>query len=565
MREYVADFETNTTEEGCKDNPVWAWGITAVDDYEGCYKYGNSIESFIRQLSTINGRVWFHNLKFDGKFIIDYLLRHGFTHVDARPEVGEFSTLIDEGGRFYSIDVNLIGNCIKIADSLKKVTMSIRDAAETFNLDMSKGEIDYETYRPKGHILTKEEKDYLERDVKILAQIMAIRLTRGAKLTTGSDCLTAYKDLVGTHYFMRHFPKLSPLMDTHLRQSYKGGFVWVNPKHKNKTIEEAGASYDVNSMYPWVMRTKELPHGTPQYYSKVSNITDKLWIARFSLFASLKKNAIPCIQIKGDIRYNPREYVTETLDYADLWLTNVDYQLIKQMYEIDIEAEYGGYVFESATGMFDDYVDYNMRGKIDAVNPGERYNYKLYLNNLYGKFGQKIVGKRKFPRLEDDIVKYKLADDKDRDPVYTALASFVTAYAREYLLQSALLFGDRFIYSDTDSIKVIGTEIPKELKIDDYELGAFKQEYIFKKARFIRAKTYAVQLDNGKYIYKCAGMPDGLKDVMRFDDFRVGFTNDTRLSDNIDACYLEDKCFKLVPKDVHGGVILVNTPFSIKE
>ena len=561
--EWTADFETNASEETCALNPVWAWGIVDVYD-DSSYIHGSSIESFIAHLSKIEGRVWFHNLKFDGKFIIDYLIRNGCEHVDNAPKMGQFSTLIDEGGRFYQLQINLTGKIIKIADSLKKVTMSLRDAAKTFDLDMSKGEIDYTIYRPKGHVLTAEEADYLKRDVLILAHVMRIRLTRGDKLTTGSDCLASYKDLLGKYAYMSNFPKLSNLMDTHLRASYKGGYVYVNPLYQNKVLNEKCASYDVNSMYPYIMRTKALPYGIPEYRTNVLDY-DGLWIAHMSLSATLKEGRLPCIQIKNDARFNPREYVSDTGGYIDMWVTSVDYRLIKLMYDIDVEQVYGGYCFNSRVGMFNDYIDFNMQGKIDAKNPGERYNYKLYLTNLYGKFGQKIEGKKKVPRLIDDEVHYITIDDKPREPVYTAIASFVTAYAREYLLTNALNFGDRFIYSDTDSIKVIGTDTPDNMFIDDTELGAFKQEYVFDKSIFIRPKTYAVRLLDGSYIYKCAGMPVGLKKVMQFDDFRIGFTNDVTINPSVNPIYLNEECMRLIPKDVKGGVVLVPTPFTLRK
>ena len=127
-------------------------------------------------------------------------------------------------------------------------------------------------------------------------------------------------------------------------------------------------------------------------------------------------------------------------------------------------------------------------------------------------------------------------------------------------------FGDNYIYSDTDSIKAFGG-VPGWLETDPKKLGYFDCEYCFKKCRFIRPKTYAVQLENGEYSYTCAGMPQGLKNVMSFDDFKIGFTNDLKLIkdiNSIDKKYLSKECYKLVPKLVKGGVILEERPFTIR-
>ena len=71
-----ADFETTTDPQDCR---VWAWAVALIADPEQVY-YGNSIQSFMNWLSRGNVHTaWFHNLAFDGKFILDYLMRCGYT------------------------------------------------------------------------------------------------------------------------------------------------------------------------------------------------------------------------------------------------------------------------------------------------------------------------------------------------------------------------------------------------------------------------------------------------------------------------------------------------------
>ena len=68
---FSADFETITDENDCR---VWAWGICDIP-YTFA-NFGNSIESFFEHLKTLkeNSKIYFHNLKFDGSFILNYLL-----------------------------------------------------------------------------------------------------------------------------------------------------------------------------------------------------------------------------------------------------------------------------------------------------------------------------------------------------------------------------------------------------------------------------------------------------------------------------------------------------------
>ena len=564
--EYAADFETNTTAEGVAKNPVWAWGLCLVGNNES-FIYGLSIESFIDTILNLNkARIWFHNLAFDGKFIIDYLLRHDFKHVDQINDNRQLSTVIDDMGRFYSITFRAMDKEVVFADSFKKVTMSLAAAANTYHLDMTKGEIDYSTYRPVGHELTAQELDYLRRDVCILAQVLEQRLKMGTKLTTSADCLAAYKDLLERKKFDKLFPSLPKRADHDIRKSYKGGYVYVNPIHQNKTYIKDGVSLDVNSMYPYQMRYKTYPYGVPEFVMDEREL-DGLFVACIEYTATLKPGCLPCIQIKDNPKFNPREYQREIKEPLIGWFTSVDLQLMRDMYDLNIIDFLGAYKFNSQYGLFYFYIDINNYNKTHATNPGERFQAKLRNNSLYGKFGQKIEGSKKIPVLrDDDVVHYELVEGDERDPVYIPIATFVTAYARDYLIRTAVKFGDNYIYSDTDSIKAFG-DVPEWLETDPKRLGYFDCEYRFKKCRFIRPKTYAVQLENGEYSYTCAGMPQGLKKVMSFDDFKIGFTNDLKLIkdiNSIDKKYLSKECYKLVPKLVKGGVILEERPFTIR-
>ena len=89
------------------------------------------------------------------------------------------------------------------------------------------------------------------------------------------------------------------------------------------------------------------------------------------------------------------------------------------------------------------------------------------------------------------------------------------------------------------------------INIDDFELGYWKIENHFKRAKFIRQKCYIEEIEeNGKVDLKitCAGMPKQCYSDVTFENFGIGFTSEN----------------KLVPKNVEGGVILKNTTFEIK-
>ena len=149
---------------------------------------------------------------------------------------------------------------------------------------------------------------------------------------------------------------------------------------------------------------------------------------------------------------------------------------------------------------------------------------------------------------EEYAVGFELYEDNDSEPLYTALACFVTAYARKKTMTTAQKFYEegRYIYSDTDSVHVLG-EQPDWLDVDKTRLGAWKNEGVAEEARFLRAKTY-IKRKHGEIVVTCAGMPDNIKAVATFDNFKYG----------------EVFGGKLIERAVKGGCVLCDTNFSIK-
>ena len=60
---------------------------------------GTTIDDFMKwcESQKENVKVFFHNLKFDGQFIIHWLFKKGFTHVEQKDRAsGTFTTLISD-------------------------------------------------------------------------------------------------------------------------------------------------------------------------------------------------------------------------------------------------------------------------------------------------------------------------------------------------------------------------------------------------------------------------------------------------------------------------------------
>ena len=257
MKNFTADFETSTWLED--ESFVWAWALCEIGNTDNL-DIGNTIESFFQRVSKEdNPIILFHNLKFDGEFILYYLLKNGYEHVDKKQKRDKtFSTLISDMVLFYQIEVYLHVTKkhikkITFRDSLKIINQSVESIAKTFKLEESKLKIDYNAPREKGHVLTDEEKEYIKNDVIIVAKGLSYLYDMGlTKMTAGSNALSEYKSIINPKMFEKLYNKLTYECDKDLRQAYKGGFTYLNPIYEGIDVS-SGEVLDVNSLYPSVL------------------------------------------------------------------------------------------------------------------------------------------------------------------------------------------------------------------------------------------------------------------------------------------------------------------------
>lgn len=528
---------------------MWGWGLANIEKTEVLedVEVGTDMDSFSDRIASINSIVYFHNFAFDGAFIVDYLLRAGFRYVPEHPRAGEFSTLISNMGAWYSMTVKWEnGKKTEFRDSLKKLPMPVKRVAESFNLPVAKGEIDYRADRPVGHVITEEEAHYIRLDVFIIAQALKVQFASGMKkLTVGADSLAEYKRITGPIIFSKMFPILNETMDAEIRTAYRGGWTYADVRFRNRETR-SGIVYDVNSLYPSVMYDRVLPHGDPLWVDDLPVATEDypLFLVSITFTAKLKPNHVPCIQVKGSTHFISTEYQTEIKDPVTLMCTNVDLELWKEHYDMDIYSYNGGWLFEGAQGLFTEYIDKWMKIKISNKG-GLKEIAKLHLNSLYGKFATNPNVTGKYPVMEDNVVRLKEGPEETRNPVYTAMGVFITSYARDVTIRAAQENYDTFAYADTDSLHLLVDEDPPTLDIDPDKLGAWKREYRFMSAVYLRAKQYAELKEDGKYEVHIAGLPRTIAATVTFDDLLKGRTFEG----------------KLMPKRVPGGIVLVDTTF----
>ena len=566
---YMCDFETSTEEWLPLDNGVarvWAGCICTIEETPKVVCIDNNITDFMLHLFKLgNIEAYFHNLKFDGEYILYWLLNNGYKYDSEEKTEHSFSCVISDTGAWYIITItHKIYNKkyvrTTIYDSFKKLPLKVAGIAKAFKLPEGKGSIDYARYRPVGYELTSEEIEYITNDCVIVAKALYEQFNKGlTKMTIGADALYNFKqDIGGKKAFKYLYPTFSLAVDNDLRASYKGGFTMVNPAFKNKEV--SGISFDVNSLYPSVMygNMGGLPYGVPKTFTGEYQFDKQypLYIQKLSCSFELKEGYIPTIQLKNNLTFIPTEYITNSNGIVDLVLTSVDLELLFEHYEVYNVEWLGGYKFKSATNLFKGYIDYWADIKAKSTG-GARQLAKLMLNSLYGKFATNPKRINKRPSLEEGIVKLTDIEPELTDPVYTALGAFITARARAYTISNAQKLYKHWVYSDTDSMYLTGIteeEASKYIDIHPTKLGAWKLEHHFTRAKFLRPKTYIMNSIEDGLTITCAGMPDTIKLELTSVGEELAFS----MFD-----YGAKFKGKLVPKRVVGGVVLVNSEFTI--
>lgn len=566
----MLDFETSTDAWLARDNGVarvWAGCIASIEDNPKIIAIENNIDDFMKKLIKLgNIEAYFHNLKYDGEYIIAWLFSNGYKYSEKANKEKTFNCIISDTGEWYNITIthkSLNKRYIRtnIYDSLKKLPLKVSAIAKAFNLEMSKGEIDYDFYRPIGWQLTPEEVDYIQNDCLIVAKALYIQFKSGLeKMTIGADALSNFKGEIGGKKAFKYLYPVMPLeIDNDFRKAYKGGFTMCNPKFVNQEV--SGISFDVNSLYPAVMYGKmgTLPYGLPKVFKGKykQNARYPLYIQKLSCRFKLKEGFIPTIQLKNNLSFIPTEYITHSKEIVDLTLTSVDLELFFEHYDVDCLEYVGGYMFKENANLFRGYIDYWAEIKANSTG-GARQLAKLMLNSLYGKFATNPKRQSKRPYYKRGEITLELEEPEYKEPVYTALGAFITARARAYTISTAQKLYKHWVYSDTDSLYLTGIseeEAGKVIDIHPTKLGAWKLEHHFMRAKFLRPKTYIMNSQEDGLTIACAGMPENVKNELLLKGEETAFDLFT---------YGQSFAGKLIPKRVNGGVVLIKTDFTIK-
>ena len=550
---YSADFET-TVYEGQTFTEVWASALVELgtEDVLIHHSLDETFEYLISQ--NENALLYYHNLKFDGSFWLDFLLikkkfKHAY-HVyneeqtdvswvaDKDIKAHEVKYTISDKGQWYRIIFKEKGRTIEIRDSLKLLPFSVREIGKAFKTKHQKLDMEYTGFRYAGCTITDEERMYISNDVLVVKEALEIMFQqKHDKMTIGACCMAEFKRTVGDKKeWEKMFPDLTQIeldkstynatnADEYIRKSYKGGWCYIVPQKANQ-IKRNGTTADVNSLYPSMMSSESgnaYPIGKPKFWTgnfipDEAIAPNKYFFVRIKTRFYVRENYLPFIQIKGSYLYDGTQSL-ESSDYYDkktgkyyqyyldregnkhdtrvtLTLTMIDYKLFLEHYKVCEFEILDGCYFYSAVGLFDVYIDKYKKIKLESVG-ALRTLAKLFLNNLYGKLASSTDSSFKVAYTKDDnSIGFINVDENNKKAGFIAIGSAITSYARNFTIRSAQMnyYGaDKrgFIYADTDSIHCdLLPEEIKGIKVHDKDFCCWKLEASWDIGWFVRQKTY---------------------------------------------------------------------------
>lgn len=523
---WVLDLETRNSKAALDEGKTWCWLWAAAPIWSPSNAtVGNSIESFFdfAKKNIKNGTIYTHNFRFDGAFILDFLLKSGYTStLDKRIDNGQCNCLIGDNGLFYCVKVRMSSRCtLEFRDSFKKIPMKVSEIPGAFGfpeLAKLREPDDYQAEHLPGETIEPEAAAYVCRDVEIVCRALQVYYANGhAKMTISADAWAEFLSIYGGKMrFRRHFPELPAGAEKFCRRAFAGGASWV--KGDVAGVEQgACVAYDINSGYAAEMVNNYYPFGDPIPFRGEPPEDMPEYILHVRCCLVLKPDHVPCLRVTNDILRNPNAPVESALDnLLDLYLTRPDWELVQEQYDV-IYCDYiGGYAFYRYHGssIFGDFIKKYYEIKKQASG-GERYIAKRFLVAIFGKMATMPDRASKLPYYDakDKRVRYNTVE-ASREALYIPVSAYITAYQRCTTIRAAQANYDRLLSLDTDCIWLMGKEPPIGIKVDPVELGAWKIEHDAENYYVVRAKTYWC-IEGGELVLKASGMTEDAKTYFR--------------------------------------------------
>lgn len=574
-------FDIETTSTVYEDEYIgymYIWQL-CIGDTEGKARY------------AVHGRTWYEFFNFmtelkkhiamrEGAYIVCYVHNLSFEYQFLRTITPFLSTFATEERKVLKCNTDWI----EYRCSYKLSNMSLdkfckysgakhKKATEYFN---------YSKTRTPETPLTELEYYYTYCDVVGLHESVCKLLeedTLGSIPLTSTgyvrrDCRNAAKKNVKNWYWFQKCA-MNKEVYTLISEASRGGDTHCNRHYAGKILKYVD-NYDFSSSYPYCLCCMYYPNSA---FTKVRNITNGQFHKYLEKFCCLFRIHFKNFRIKKEVT-NPYVSLSKCYDYPKkkedkngltifngrvmyasvigMTLTELDFDIIQQEYTWDAiavsdlhiatrgklpkeirEQVIKYYVHKTELKGVDDYLYAKDKNKLNAIFG------MAFTNPIRGEyFIDTITGKWYYqePDIEKALKDYR----KNRNNFLPyVVGMYTTAHARHNLRDMIHIAGIGNVYNDTDSTKIWGVDVSKEVEVYNekvkkiaiengayatdkhgvvHYMGVAEQEESYKYFRSWGAKKYCYVDQKGKLHLTLAGV-DKKKGVMQMDsihDFKLG-------------------------------------------
>ncbi len=361
------------------------------------------------------------------------------------------------------------------------------------------GDLDYKLLRHSKTPLTIVEWKYILNDVLVVTSYIQelieqfesianipITKTGFVRLLLKKNCLK--KENRKNYHALIKTLQLEEESFNLMRKVYSGGFTHANANHVNKTKYNV-SSVDFTSAYPYCLISEKYPMSTPRrYYIKNKQdfkevLTKYACIFTITFYDIESKisfenyiSSFKCEVLENEIINNGRVVSATKLKIS---ICELDYKIIEKAYNFNKIEITNFYIMKK------EYLPrpfiltilelYQKKTILKGVEDKQQeyMNAKENLNSLYGMCAtnplrEEIEYIEEWNKHNGDIEKLLLNYNKGANRTnYYAWGIYNTAYNRYNLWLGILECKEDYIYSDTDSLKILNYEYHKKF-FDEY-------------------------------------------------------------------------------------------------
>lgn len=386
-----------------------------------------------------------------------------------------------------------------------------------YKVEKKTGDLDYAKIRHAYTELSQKEIDYAVYDVYVVMAYIREKIE-----AEGNDISKI--PLTNTGYVRRHCRDLtmssqhyrgiitrlqvSTTEYNQLKRAFMGGFTHANIEHANQMLKNV-TSFDIASDYPARIVLDYFPMSKGKLIGKVDNLkTLKYYLENFCcIFDFACANIRPSVTYENILSVSRCKFLEGQKNYqanngrlvaCDGWirttLTELDYENLCAFYTWDYWEIRNLRIYDRAylpTEFVSAVLDfYEKKTTLKGVE-GKEIEYMVAKNMLNSTFGMMVTDivrdesiyndygwMKSVPELEDAITKYNKSWNRF---LFYPWGVYVTAHARNQLFKMMRVVEDDYVYSDTDSLKILnGKKHLKEFESynnDIYDKICFAAEH----------------------------------------------------------------------------------------